>query len=114
MKRATFAAFVLVACHHSSRDPNADKPSSCVIEHDGGVTQCFEDIGATAKADGEKICDAMRGDHTFRVAAPCPTEAVVGSCRKRPGTDLERVERCYHDVDACRTRCAKSEGVFEE
>jgi hypothetical protein len=115
MKRALVVVFAFaIACHHSSGDPNADKPSSCVIEHDGGVTQCFEDIGATAKSNGEKVCGEMHGEHTFRANVPCPVESLVGACRKRAGTDLERVERCYHDAPACEARCKKSEGVFEK
>ncbi len=114
MKNRVLLCVVVIACHRSSGDPNANKPSSCVIEHDAGVTQCFEDIGASAKKVGEKICGEMHGAHTFVVGSPCPTTNVVGSCRKRGGTDLERVERCYHDAPACETRCAKSGGVFEK
>ncbi len=113
MKRAV-ALLLCVACHRSSGDPTADKPSSCIIEHDGGVTQCFEDIGATAKKDGKRVCDAMRGEHTFRVAQPCPTEGVVGSCTKRPNSELERAEHCYRDVAACEARCVKSGGNFKK
>ena len=102
------------ACHRSSGDPSIDKPSSCIIEHDGGVTQCFEDIGATAKSGGSKYCDEMHGQHTFRVGEGCPKEGVVASCTKRQGTDLERVERCYHDEAACAARCAKSSGIFSK
>ncbi len=116
MTRGAFA-FALVfcaACHHSSGDPNADKPSSCVIAHDGGVTQCFEDIGPKAKKEGEKICAAMHGDHTFRVGQACPTEAIVGSCVTAQATDYERIERCYRDPAACEARCVKSAGVFRK
>jgi hypothetical protein len=105
-------ALALCACHRSHGDPNADKASSCVIEHDGVVTQCFDDIGKTAKKDGQKICDNMHGEHTFRVAQACPSDGVVGSCTKRPGSDLERIERCYRDSSACEARCTKSNGVF--
>jgi hypothetical protein len=112
--KLAFAFVACVACHHSSGDPNADKPSSCVIEHDGGVTQCFEDIGSTAKKDGQKICAEMRGSHAFRVAEACPTVGVVGSCTKRAGTDLERIERCYRDEGACEARCVKSAGSFRK
>ena len=100
----------LVACHKAK--PQAEPPSSCVISHDGGVTQCFEDIGAQAKRDGEKACNEMHGDHAFKVAEGCPTNARVGACRKRAGTELERVERCYHDQAQCEARCTKSAGVF--
>ena len=110
--KALVVLLACVACHRSSGDPNADKPSSCVIEHDGGVTQCFEDIGATAKNEGAKYCDGMHGTHTFHVGQACPKEGVIGSCTKRQGTDLERVERCYHDEAACQARCAKSAGIF--
>jgi hypothetical protein len=102
------------ACHGGGGDPNADKPSSCIIEHDGGVTQCFEDIGQTAKKDGAKICEAMHGTHTFRVAEACPTVGLVGSCTKRSNTDLERIERCYREETACEARCVKSGGTFRK
>jgi hypothetical protein len=114
MKRVMIALAMCIGCHHSSGDPNADKPSSCVIEHDGGVTQCFEDVGATAKKVGQKICDEMHGAHTFRVAQACPSDGVVGSCTKRSGTDLERTERCYRDEAACEARCVKSAGAFKK
>ena len=114
MRSVALLVVVCAACHHSSGDANADKPSSCVIEHDGGVTQCFEDIGATAKKEGAKYCDGMRGAHTFRVGEACPRDGVVASCTKRPGTDLERVERCYHDETACQARCLKSSGTFQK
>ena len=108
------ALFFLCACHRSSGDPTIEKPSSCVIEHDGGVTQCFEDIGAAAKKGGSKYCDEMFGKHTFHVGEACPKDGVVGSCTKRQGTDLERVERCYHDEPACEARCLKSSGIFSK
>jgi len=99
-------------CHRSSGDPSLEKPSSCVIEHDGGVTQCFEEIGASAKKGGSKNCDEMHGKHTFHVGEGCPKEGVVGSCTKKQGTDFERVERCYRDEPACEARCLKSSGIF--
>ncbi len=112
--RLAFALALCVACHRSGGDPNADKPSSCVISHDAGVTQCFEDIGTTAKKEGEKVCASMHGDHAFRVAQACPTEGVVGSCVKRGGSDFERIERCYRDEAAFEARCVKSSGVFRK
>jgi len=105
---------LLVGCHRSNGDPNLEKPSSCVIEHDGGVTQCFEDIGSTAKKGGSKYCDGMFGKHTFHVGEACPKDGVVGSCTKKQGTDLERVERCYRDAPACEARCLKSSGIFNK
>ena len=102
------------ACHRSSGDPNLEKPSSCVIEHDGGVTQCFEDIGADAKKSGAKYCDGMFGKHTFHVGEACPKDGVVGSCTKRQGTALERIERCYHDEPGCQARCTKTSGIFNK
>jgi hypothetical protein len=107
-------AWFAFGCHRSSGDPNADRPSSCLIEHDGGVTQCFDDIGPSAKSEGAKACEGMHGDHTFRVATPCPTEGVLASCSKGAGTDLERVERCYRDAPACEARCAKGTGVLSK
>ncbi|HEY2368028.1 MAG TPA: hypothetical protein VGH87_16635 [Polyangiaceae bacterium] len=104
--------FLCGACHRSNGDPNIEKPSSCVIEHDGGVTQCFEEIGASAKKGGSKNCDEMHGQHTFHVAEACPKDGVVGSCTKKQGTDFERVERCYRDEPACEARCVKSAGIF--
>lgn len=104
------AACFVCACHRG--DGAADLPSSCVIEHDGGVTQCFEDVGPTAKSDGAKYCAEMRGEHRFFVDKPCPKGGVVASCTKRGGTNLERVERCYRDEPGCRARCEKSRGVF--
>jgi hypothetical protein len=112
MTKWSLVLVACAACHHSNGDPTVDKPSSCVIEHDGGVTQCFEDVGATAKGTGSKYCDEMRGKHTFRVGQGCPKDGVVGSCTKRQGTDLERVERCYHEEAACEARCVKSAGIF--
>ncbi len=102
----------MCACHRGGGDKLADKPSSCVIEHDAGITQCFEDVGATAKKDGAKICEGMHGTHTFHAGEPCPKENVVGSCIKRAGTDLERTERCYHDEPGCAARCAKALGTY--
>ncbi len=110
--RWALAVVMCVACHRSNGDPSVDKPSSCVIEHDAGITQCFDEIGATAKKTGSKYCDEMHGQHAFRVGEGCPKDGVVGSCTKRQGTDLERVERCYHDAAACEARCAKSAGIF--
>ena len=110
MTRAALVMLACVACHRGGSSP--DGPSSCVIEHEGGVTQCFEDVGDTAKVNGKKYCDEMRGEHTFRVGQPCPREGAIASCTKRAGTSYERVERCYRDEDACRARCEKSEGVF--
>jgi hypothetical protein len=105
------AALVLLlgvlGCHRTS-----EPPSSCVIMHDGGVTQCFEDIGSGAKQGGEAICDQMHGDHAFRVGQGCPAEGIVASCTKQGGTELERVERCYHDPAGCEARCQKSGGVL--
>jgi hypothetical protein len=112
MRGAAALLVLLAACHRGGGDPRADRPSSCVIEHDGGVTQCFEDVGDTAKANGAKYCAEMHGHHRFRVGKPCPKAGILGSCTKRAGTDLERVERCYRDEPACRARCEKSEGVF--
>ena len=103
---------VLAACHRGEKsDPNADKPSSCIIEHDGGVTQCFEEVGQAAKREGKQLCDRMHGKHTYRVGEACPVDGVVASCTKRPGTDLERTEQCYRDEPACAARCAKNEGA---
>jgi len=102
----------LVACHRDGGDPSVDRPSSCLIEHDGSVTQCFDDIGANAKAQGAKFCDEMHGDHTFRIGSPCPTEGVIASCNKGAGTEVERTERCYREPASCATRCAKSGGVL--
>jgi hypothetical protein len=112
--RWALVLFASVACHRSNGDPTIEKPSSCVIEHDGGVTQCFEEVGATAKKVGSKNCDEMYGKHTFHVGEACPKEGVVGSCTKRQGTDLERVERCYRDEPACEARCLKSAGAFSK
>ena len=113
MKRA-LVLILACACHRGSGDPRADLPSSCVIEHDGGVTQCFEEIGSTAKAAGAKYCAEMRGRHTYYAAKACPKDGLVGSCSKRAGTDLERIERCYRDEPACAARCEKSGGVFQK
>ncbi|HEY1960411.1 MAG TPA: hypothetical protein VGH28_32595 [Polyangiaceae bacterium] len=113
MRRAIFVV-ALVACHRGSEDPKSDVASSCVIEHEGGVTQCFEDVGPTAKQYGAKYCDEMHGQHTFYAAKACPREGVVGSCTKRPGTDLERVERCYRDEPACAARCEKAGGTYRK
>jgi len=113
MKRAV-VLLVALACHRGSDDPKADAPSSCVIEHDGGVTQCFEDVGATAKQYGSKYCDEMHGRHTYFPAKPCPREGVLASCTKKPGTDLERVERCYRDEPGCAARCEKAGGTYQK
>ena len=78
------------------------------------MTQCFEDVGSTAKQHGAKYCDEMHGAHTFYAAKPCPKDGVLASCTKRGGTDLERLERCYRDVTGCQARCEKSGGVFEK
>lgn len=102
------------ACHRGSEDATVDLPSSCVIEHDGGVTQCFEDVGVTAKEHAKPYCDEMHGVHTFYAAKACPKEGLVGSCSKRPGTALERVERCYRDEPGCVARCQKSGGSFQK
>lgn len=114
MTRVALALALCAACHRGSDNPKADLPSSCVIEHDGGVTQCFEDVGATARTYGSKYCDEMHGEHTFYAARACPREGVLGSCVKRGGTGLERIERCYRDVTACQSRCEKSDGVFQK
>jgi hypothetical protein len=105
------AALLLVcaACH---RGGDKERPSSCVIEHDGGVTQCFEDVGLTARTDGAKYCARMHGHHTFRASKPCPTEGLLASCTKRAGTEWERVERCYRDEPACRARCDNAHGEY--
>src|SRR5450631_4459640 len=109
MRLATaLAVSIGCACRRSAPDPTTYRPSSCLIEHDGGVTQCFDDIGDKAKLEGAKFCDDMHGDHTFRVATPCPTEGVLVSCTKGVGTDVERVERCYREPASCEARCAKS------
>jgi len=109
-------AIIIVSCAACRRggtaDPNADRPSSCLIKHDGGVTQCFDEIGQSAKAQGSKVCDEMHGEPTFHVGTPCPTDGVIASCTKGTGTDLERTERCYREGAACETRCAKSGGVL--
>jgi hypothetical protein len=56
----------------------------------------------------------MHGTHTFHVGRACPTDGVVGSCTKRQGTELERVERCYRDEASCEARCLKSAGIFSK
>jgi hypothetical protein len=102
-----------VGCHRGGGNA-ADLPSSCLIEHDGGVTQCFDDIGSGAKSEGEKACGTMHGVHTFRAGTACPTDGVIASCTKASGTELERVERCYRDEAACTARCAKGNGVLNK
>jgi hypothetical protein len=102
----------VLACRHGCKDSADGAPSSCLIEHDGGVTQCFDEIGESAKKDGPAYCGRMYGQHTFRVGIACPTEGVVASCTKKAGTEIERVERCYRDVAACEARCTKSGGTF--
>ena len=97
----------VVACHRRNEN---DEPMSCLVEHDGGVTQCFDEIGPTARAAGKTVCDHMFGTHTFQEGAACPIEGVVASCRKQAGTESERIERCYRDEPACKARCAKSGG----
>jgi len=101
----------LFGCHRGGGEP-PPPPGSCVIEHDGGVTQCFDEIGTTARKYGEKTCGEMYGTHTYRASQPCPTQGVVASCTKGAGTDLERVERCYRDAPSCERRCQRSAGVF--
>jgi hypothetical protein len=108
---ASLAGLVFLGCHRGGGEP-PPPPGSCLIEHDGGVTQCFDEIGAAAKKFGDKTCGEMYGEHTYRPSKPCPAEGVVGSCRKGAGTDLERVERCYRDGPACERRCARSGGAF--
>ncbi len=111
MLRALLLAIVCAAgCHRG--EPTPATRASCLIEHDGGATQCFDEVGPTAKKFGAKLCGEMHGDHTYRVDQPCPAEGVVGSCTKGGGTDSERVERCYHDAPGCERRCQRSAGVF--
>ena len=99
---------VALGCHRRQQD----EPVSCLIEHDGGVTQCYDEIGETARDAGEGYCNRMFGRHTFRRGLPCPTQGVIASCRKQGGTDVERIERCYRDRAACEARCTKSGGVL--
>ncbi len=111
-----FIAVLLAAsaCHRGGGDASAELPSSCVIEHDGGVTQCFDEIGSAAKSEGEKACGTMHGTHSFHPNTPCPKEGVIASCTKGSGTELERVERCYRDESSCTARCAKGNGVLSK
>jgi len=104
-------SLALCACHHGGGEA-APPPDSCVIEHDGGVTQCFDEIGRNAKKFGEKLCDEMHGEHTYHRNEPCPPVGLVGSCTKSAGTELERVERCYRDAPGCEHRCQRSGGTF--
>ena len=110
MRIATLAVCaVVLGCHHKEQE---DHPVSCLIEHDGGPTQCYDEIGQTARLAGKNACSRMYGEHTFREGTACPTDGVVASCRKQAGTDLERIERCYRDKPGCEARCAKSGGTF--
>ena len=108
---ALLGSVALLGCHRGGGEA-PPPPGSCVIEHDGGVTQCFDEIGTTARKYGEKTCGEMYGTHTYRASEPCPAEGVVASCTKGAGTDLERVERCYRDAPSCERRCQRSGGAF--
>jgi len=112
MRLRALALFALsCACHRGGGEP-PPPPDSCVIEHDGGVTQCFDEIGRNAKKFGEKLCGEMHGEHTYRPKQACPPAGLVGSCTKSGGTDLERVERCYRDAPSCERRCQRSGGSY--
>jgi hypothetical protein len=110
MRRFVLVLLAWCGCHRNQHQEV--EVGSCLIEHDGGVTQCFDDIGVAAKHNGPQACDKMHGKHAFRLGASCPFEGVVASCTKGAGTDYERVERCYHDEPGCAARCQKSDGVL--
>jgi len=101
---------ILLGCHHGGNE--GEQPASCVIEHDGVVTQCFDEIGATARQTAQEGCSKMHGKTRFQLGTPCPTEGVIASCTKAEGTEYERIERCYREPDACAARCAKADGVL--
>jgi hypothetical protein len=106
-------ALLLSACHHGDDKPDAyGAPQSCWVRHDGGVTQCFDEVGPSAKQQGPAECAKMHGTHQYHLAAACPESGILASCTKGSGTDVERVERCYRDEPSCAARCEKASGVY--
>ncbi len=105
----------LSACEKKkSTDPTGDTPpNACVLQDESSkVVQCFESVGATVKESSAVTCEqfeAAKREH--REGQPCPAEGRVGRCTRHGGTEEERSESCYSNLERCQERCS-GPGVF--